>query len=123
MLAQGVELRQTAREQFVPVRLMPHVPQDPVTRALELGVQRDAQFDRAEARPEVAAGLRHRLDDDAPHLLGDGRQRGIVHVVQRRGAIERGQLRISGGEVGHVSILGRHPPGLGRLQAWPSTPN
>ena len=50
---------------------MAHVPDDLVARRIERGAERDGQLDHAEARADVAAGLRHDVDEALAHLVGE----------------------------------------------------
>ena len=60
-----------AGEHLVRIGLVADVPDEAVVRRVEDVVQRDRQLDRAEVRREVAAGLRHRLDDELAQLGGE----------------------------------------------------
>ncbi len=59
------------REQLVRIRLVAHVPDQPIAGRLEHVVKHQGQFDRPEARREVTAGLGHLLDDLAPECIRD----------------------------------------------------
>ena len=58
VLAVGVKAFAAPRQDFMPVRLVSHVPDDLIFRGIERVVERDGQFDHAEARPEVTALFR-----------------------------------------------------------------
>ena len=47
------------------------VPDEPVVRRVEDVVECDRQLDRAEVRRQVAAGLRHALNDEIAQLAGE----------------------------------------------------
>ena len=63
-----------ARQNLPRIPLMTDVPDDLVPRRIEAGEQGDGEFDHAQARPDVAAGLRHHVDQPATHLGGKIRQ-------------------------------------------------
>ena len=71
-LPQRAELRVPPGEQLVHVGLVTGVKDDPVRRRFEDPVQRDGELHHAEVRAEVAAGARHRLDQDVTDLAGQG---------------------------------------------------
>ncbi|MBV8560504.1 MAG: hypothetical protein JO050_07005, partial [Acidimicrobiia bacterium] len=69
-LAQGAEHLLAAGEDLVHVGLVAGVPQQDVPGGGEDPVQGDGQLDRPEVRPQVAAGHRYRLHDEAAELGG-----------------------------------------------------
>ena len=73
-LAQGPDAVAPAGQDLVRIGLMADIPDDPVLRRVEDIMQRDGQFDDAEARAEMAAGDRNRVNGGAPKVLGDGAQ-------------------------------------------------
>ena len=68
MLAQGGEAILAAREDLVGIGLMAHIPHDAILQEVEVVEERDGQFDGAQVRAEVAAGLRYGRDDEGAHL-------------------------------------------------------
>ena len=56
-LAQGAHALAPARQYFVRIGLVTHIPHQPVVRRVENIVQRHRQFDRAEVGAQVTAGL------------------------------------------------------------------
>ena len=73
-LAQRAELGHPPGEQFVHVGLVAGVEHDLVHRRVEHPVQGDGQLDHAQVGPQVAAGPRHRLDQQVPNFAGQGGQ-------------------------------------------------
>ncbi len=69
-----------ARKHFVDVTLMAHVENEPVLGRFEDAMQRDGQFDDAEVRAKMPAGLRQDLDQLFANFFGELRQ---VLFVQR----------------------------------------
>ena len=61
-------------EDLVDVGLVAGVEEDGVRRGVEDAVQRDGQLDHAEVGAQVAARLRHVLDEEGPDFLGQLRQ-------------------------------------------------
>ena len=60
-----------ARQHLVRIRLMADIPHQPVVRGVEDIVQRDRQFDRAEAGGEMTAHLADGVDQVLPQFVGD----------------------------------------------------
>jgi hypothetical protein len=79
LLAQLLELRLAPGDDLVDVGLVAGVPQDGVGRRLEHAVHCERELDGAEVRAEVAAGVRHRRDDEVADLAGE-----IVQFVVRQ---------------------------------------
>ena len=71
LLAQLLELLLAAGDDLVDVGLVAGVPEDRVGRRLEHPVHREGEFDGAEIRAEVAAGVRHRGHDEVADLAGE----------------------------------------------------
>ena len=63
---QRVDAMAAARQNFVRVGLVSHVPDEPVARGVEHVVQRHCQLDHAEARAKMAAGHGHGADCFGP---------------------------------------------------------
>ena len=59
-----------AGENLVRVRLVANVPDQTVAWSIERVVQRDGEFDHAQARPEMTAGHRNRRNRLLPQLVG-----------------------------------------------------
>ena len=74
-----------AGEHLVRVGLVADVPDQAVVRRVEHVVQGDGQFDRAQVRRQVAAGLGHRFEQEGAQFLG------------QRGSCSRGSARRSAG--------------------------
>ncbi len=66
-LANGVKTVAASRDQLVPVRLMPDVPDDLIGRRIENAMHGESQLDGAQARTQVTA----LLADDGDDLLAD----------------------------------------------------
>ncbi len=81
-----------ARQHLVRVRLVAHVPDEEVARGVEHVVQGHRQLDRAEARSEVSAGLRDRVDDE---VRSSSASCGSWSGASRRKS--RGRFTLSGG--------------------------
>jgi hypothetical protein len=65
VLAQVRHAVTAAGQDLVRIGLVPDIPHDPVVRRVEHVVQRDREFDGAEVRAEVPAGLRHGVEQEA----------------------------------------------------------
>ena len=80
-------------EHLVWIGLVAHIPDHAVFRRVEHIMQRDGQFDDAEATAEMTAGLRRRGNHVGAQFFGDLRQVFDVKQAQRvwrRGAVEKG---------------------------------
>ena len=75
-LADGVEAIEAAGQNLVNVGLMADVEEEAVGRGIEDGVQREGEFDDAEVRAEVAAGVGEGLNQEGADFLGQ-----IRHLV------------------------------------------
>ena len=73
-IAAWFEAVEPAGEHLVDVALMADIEDELVLRRVEDPVQRDGQFDDAEIRPEMAAGLREDADQFVAHFLRELRQ-------------------------------------------------
>ena len=80
--AQAAHAFAAAGEHLVRVALVADVPDQPVLRRVEDVVQRDGQFDGAEVGRQVAAGLRHRFDQEVAQLAGQLRQLLALEAAQ-----------------------------------------
>src|SRR6185369_3169788 len=71
LLLDGVQRVAPAGEHLVGIRLVAHVPDQPVTRRLEDVVQGDGELDGAEARGEVSASRGDAADEVLAQLLAE----------------------------------------------------
>ena len=69
-LAQGPDAVAPAGEDLVWIGLVPDIPDQPVPRRIEHMMQRDRQFDDAEAGPKVPTGDRDCTDRLRAQLVG-----------------------------------------------------
>src|SRR5262249_26900312 len=116
-LPQRLEALAAPGEKLVSVRLMADVPDDEVARRIEHGVEREREFDGAEARAQVTAGVAHDCQDFVTDLAGQLLQlrqgesleigRGIDGVEQAWRRQERSFVSVQSGGIGSGSI----PPG------------
>jgi hypothetical protein len=83
-----------AGEHLVRVGLVADVPDQPVLRRVEDVVQGDGQFHRAEVGGEMAAGLRHRLDEELAQFLRQLRQLLALELAQFGGAVDGVEQRV-----------------------------
>ena len=82
-LLDGVELIATAGEHLVRIGLVADVPDQAVARRIEHVVQRDGEFDRAEAGGEVAAARRDAADQVVAQLACRLRRAGFPASARR----------------------------------------
>jgi hypothetical protein len=71
VLADRPQLVAPPGQDLVRIGLVADIPQDPVARGVEQRMQRHRDLAGAEVRPEVAAYLPHRVDQQLAHLLRD----------------------------------------------------
>ena len=83
-LPQRADLVAPRGQNLVRIGLMAYIPDQPVARRVEYVVQRDGQFDDAEAGPEVAAGDRDGIDGFGAQLV-----RNLPQLPARPGAAGR----------------------------------
>jgi hypothetical protein len=76
-------------ERLVAVGLVADVPDDPVVRRVEDGVQRHGQLDRAETAREVSAHLGAQLDQVLAQLARHLRQVGAAELAQHARLVDR----------------------------------
>ena len=91
-LAQRADAVAPAGQDLVRIGLMADVPDQPVGRRVEHGMQRDGQFDHAEAGAEMAAGLGDRVDGLGAQFVGDLPEllrRQVLQVARKMDAIEQ----------------------------------
>ena len=96
VLPDGLESLAASGENLVDVALVRDVEDELVLRRAEDAVQRDAQLDDAEVRPEMAAdGCRivvgHHADEFVPHFLGELWQQGFGHCFHVGRGIDGGK--------------------------------
>ena len=96
---------EAAGEELVAVGLVAHVPDDAVAGRLELRVEGDRELHGPQARPEVAAGLRHRVDDRLAHLARERLELRVAHPVQVGRRVEAGEERVTTVGHGHGASL------------------
>ena len=70
-LAQGADAVAPSGQDLVRIGLMANVPQQPVARGVENGVDRHRQFDDAKRGAEMAAGHGHRVHGFRAQLIGE----------------------------------------------------
>src|SRR5665647_3231848 len=84
-LAQGADAVAPAGQNLVRIGLVADVPDQPIGRGVEHGMQGHGQLDHAQAGAEMAAGIGHGVDGLAPQLVGQLRQllgRQVLHVAR-----------------------------------------
>ncbi len=72
LLAQGAHALAPAGEDLMRIRLMAHVPHQPVVRGVEDVMQRDGQLDHAQAGTEMPTGLTDRVEQFQAQFIGQG---------------------------------------------------
>ena len=115
-LPQLAHLRAAARQYLVRVRLMPDVPHDAIARRIENVMERNRQFDGAEIRRQMPAGLRHRVQHERTKLARKLRQLRPRQTTKLRGIIDRFEQR----KDRHGSKLSVYDP-VGYLAKAPCT--
>ena len=88
-LPQLVHLRAAAGQNLVRVGLMPHVPDDPIAWRIEHVMQRDRQLDGAQVRRQMAACLRHRIQQERAQLTRELRQLRSLQATELGGVVDR----------------------------------
>ena len=88
VLPDGGERLAAAGDQFVRIRLMAGIEHDLVARGVEDVMQRQRQLDDAEVAAEVAADLRHHVDDRFADLLRHLRELSAVEFAQVGGSVD-----------------------------------
>ncbi len=96
LLAQAGHLFAAAGENLVRVGLMANVPQQAVVRRVIDVVQGDGQFDDAQPRAEMPAGLADTPEQKCPQLIGQLGQLAFVKRTQRLGVVDTVQQRRAG---------------------------
>ena len=77
LLAQRRHFIATAGEYFVRIRLMTHVPHQPVIRGVEDVVQRDGQLNDPQACTKMSACLADGIEQFLAQFIGQGFQLGF----------------------------------------------
>ena len=111
-LAQRANAVAPAGENFVRIGLVADVPDQPVGRRVEHGMQRDGQFHHAEPGAEMAAGLSDRVDGLVAQLVGqllELLRRQVLQIARYVDAIEQGGLGSLGQKQLQYRLFG--PPG------------
>ncbi len=104
-LAQRADAVAPPGEDLVRVGLVPDVPDHPVARRVEHGMQRHRQFHHAEPSPQMPARHRDRVDRLRTQLVGHQPKLGIGQAAQIGGSVDRVEER---GVEGHGEL---HPAG------------
>ncbi len=107
-LAKRAERLQAAGQQLVRIGLVTGVPDDPVPWRFEQPMERDRQLDDAERRAQMAARVRHRLDDRLPDLERQLRQLDLAHPAKVGWPLDGRKDRHAGSAPGSA---GWRPPG------------
>ena len=85
LLAQGADAVAATGQHLVRIGLVADVPDQTIVRGVEDGVERDGQFDDAEAGAEVTAGDRDGVDHFGAQLIGElAELRPIERLAGRR---------------------------------------
>ena len=103
VLAQRVHALAPPGEDLVRVGLVANIPDDAVVRGVEHIVQRDGQFYRTQVGRQMAAGARHRFDQEGAQFIAQLRQLLAVKQAQLCRRIDGFQQRI--GAHGHGLVL------------------
>ena len=82
---------------------MAGVPEQDVTRGVELTVQRERQLDDAEVRREMAAVLGDRFDDERADLVREAPQLVDGERAKIVGRCDQLEERAAGDSAGHVA--------------------
>jgi hypothetical protein len=102
LLAQGSHLLAASGEDFVRIRLMTHVPHQPVVRGVEYVVQRDGQLNDAQAGTKMPTRLADGVEQFQAQLIGQGFQLGFGQTAQARrrvGTVQQGRGRALAGNL------------------------
>ncbi len=100
-------------DDLVRISLMADIPDQPVVRGVEDVMQRDGEFDHAEARTEMAAGHRNRVDGLDPQFvrqLAQARFRQRPDLLRRSDGIEQRRARLRA--FGHYGVKYQRFSGL-----------
>ena len=83
--AQARHGRTPSGEDFVRIALVADVPHQAVIRRIEYIMECNGQLDRAEVRGQVAAGLRHAIENETAQLFGQRSELVARHTAQVSG--------------------------------------
>ena len=89
--AQRADAVAAAGEDLVRIGLMADVPDDPVVRGVEHVMQRDGEFDDAQAGAQMAAGDGDRVDRLGAQFVGNLPKLALVELAQVAGVCGSGQ--------------------------------
>jgi hypothetical protein len=106
-LTERPEPLEPSGQELVRVGLVARVPDDPIAWRLEQPMERDGQFDDAERRAEMAAGVRHGPDDRVPDLDRQLGQLELVEATKVGWRLEVRQDRHDARTPGCVAMKGR----------------
>ena len=95
LLLHGVDRVAATGQDLVRVALVADVPDEAVERRLEDMVQRDRQFDDAQPRAEMAAGLADLLDQVRPQFVGDRGKLRFRDATQVGRFVDTRQMRVT----------------------------
>ncbi len=87
-LAQGADAVAAAGEDLVRIGLVADIPDQDVVGGLEDVVQGDRQLDHAQARAQMAAGVRDRVDHLGTQLIGELAQLARLQGAQVGGNVD-----------------------------------
>ncbi len=95
----------TPGQNLVRIALMADIPDETVVRRVVQIVQRDREFDHAEARAEMSARACDRFDQVFAQLARDFAELGFIELAQVGRGVDTGKARIALG-VDHVDLTG-----------------
>ena len=96
ILANRVELRLAPGEELVRIRLVAHVPDEPVVRGIEYVVERYRKLDHPEVGGEMPPVVRHRDDDPVADFLCELLQLSNREIFELRRIFNPGKQCLSG---------------------------
>ena len=112
--AHGVHARPTSGQNLVAIGLVTDIPDELVSRSVEHIVQRNGQFDSAEAGTEVPTGIGYRPYHVATQLFGQGWQGVLTQLAKISRMVELVQQRkvrivhrVKSQNVGQLSLASR----------------
>ena len=112
-LAQAVHAIAPTGEDFVRVRLVPHIPDQAIFGCVEHVMQRDGELDRAQVGAEVATGARHAVEHISAQFVGQAAELATRHSAQIGGVVDGLKQSGHGHECGVVALavsVGAGPP-------------
>ena len=101
LLTQGLHGIPPTREYLVGVRLVPHVPDQPVIRRVVDVMERDGEFHHPQSRGQMPTGAGHRIDEECPQFPRYCRQVCSIELakVGRRVDLRQQQRAAMGGSL------------------------